>query len=781
MSSDANMFVSQSGDGAIGLLHQVFGKLLEGLFGVGNLDLLSQADAANAATFGALFGVFNGGVLLFGSIILTWVTVFGISNTANDGVVLGKKWSTFFTPLRTLTATSFLIPGATGYSFVQVFLMQIVVMSIGFANAMWATYVEHRVVEDITATVMRSVVDDSAFDSLAINAVRMQICAYATTKAINAASSQQIQPFQLIVPSGRQVNVGDVVQVSTRVAYQSPDWIGSDAICGQFNLTSTFKASKSNDASISNEMGISGKFADQVNVTRYKFILNLFGTDGVRPITDKIITAAESDGAPIDPAWIRDQISQLRQNMIGEMRNSVRAEVTSDNSQMLVALLARGWIYAGSLVDEVARMKDAVRQSSTMRSDFESGGGLESKVSAGEYLAAMKTITARYQSLADLALNKALIVPENTANPPLPNIRSDFSAEDFADGGQSVKQVIGGQYKSIGGNLVRKVVFYLKPQDGDVLWQIKDLGDNLAGYSEAAIVGFAALGGALDGLLEGSKIAAQQSVLGTNASGLTGVAVGAIAGLASLVKNMLGLLNQGLYACLYGGYFLGIWVPMIPYFIFSIGVVGWLILVVETLIAGSLWMVMHLTPDGSDSFIGGQQQGYLLVMSVFFRPVLMVFGLLAAMMLLGPVVNYINDSFILKFHVLQADSTTGILSVAGYVMAYCVVIFSAVMLVFSLPQMLPDRILKWAGAGTGDLGESNTTSRIEQTGSNQARTAMVAGSGAMRSGAGKDNDTVRRAIGPAKDQADSAARHDNAPEGHSPSSLTIGPGFSKVE
>jgi hypothetical protein len=49
---------------------------------------------------------------------------------------------------------------------------------------------------------------------------------------------------------------------------------------------------------------------------------------------------------------------------------------------------------------------------------------------------------------------------------------------------------------------------------------------------------------------------------------------------------------------------------------------------------------------------------------------------------------------------------------------------SAFFMVFGLAQELPDRVLKWIGAGIGSLGESHALQRIENGASGQARMAL---------------------------------------------------------
>src|SRR5690606_9181846 len=125
-------------------------------------------------------------------------------------------------------------------------------------------------------------------------------------------------------------------------------------------------------------------------------------------------------------------------------------------------------------------------------------------------------------------------------------------------------------------------------------------------------------------------------------------------------------ISISIYSVLYGGYFLGIWVPMIPFYIFALGVIGWLIFVGEMLAAGMLWMAAHLTPAREDSFIGSQTQGYLLIMSGFFRPALMILGLALSIAILHPAVQFVNEGFILAVRTIQADALTGLFSFAGF-------------------------------------------------------------------------------------------------------------------
>src|ERR1700722_11919127 len=66
--------------------------------------------------------------------------------------------------------------------------------------------------------------------------------------------------------------------------------------------------------------------------------------------------------------------------------------------------------------------------------------------------------------------------------------------------------------------------------------------------------------------------------------------------------------------------------PMIPWVMWIAGIVGYLILVCEAMVAVPLWMLAHLTFEG-DGLHGRGFAGYELLFNILFRPVLMIIGL----------------------------------------------------------------------------------------------------------------------------------------------------------
>lgn len=86
---------------------------------------------------GNMFAVFNSAVLALGGIIIMYTLLVSTMNTAHEGQMLGQKWSSIWIPVRSTMGLALLIPKASGYCLMQIFVMWIVVQGVGAADKVW--------------------------------------------------------------------------------------------------------------------------------------------------------------------------------------------------------------------------------------------------------------------------------------------------------------------------------------------------------------------------------------------------------------------------------------------------------------------------------------------------------------------------------------------------------------------------------------------------------------------------------------------------------------------
>lgn len=124
-SSSALSFAPPASDYSVVFLGNIFGIVDGVLHGTGSQIM------------GTMFGVFNSAVLAVGGVIIMYTLVVSTMNTAHEGQMLGQKWSSMWIPIRSTVGLGLLIPKASGYCLMQIFVMWIVVQGVGAADKVW--------------------------------------------------------------------------------------------------------------------------------------------------------------------------------------------------------------------------------------------------------------------------------------------------------------------------------------------------------------------------------------------------------------------------------------------------------------------------------------------------------------------------------------------------------------------------------------------------------------------------------------------------------------------
>ncbi len=157
------------------------------------------------------------------------------------------------------------------------------------------------------------------------------------------------------------------------------------------------------------------------------------------------------------------------------------------------------------------------------------------------------------------------------------------------------------------------------------------------------------------------------------------------------------------------GIYLAFWLPSIPFIRWVSGLFGWIILVIEALIAAPLWIAAHALPEG-EGFAGNHaRRGYFLLMAIIIRPALMVAGFFIAIISINIIGQTIGAIFILLFNT-TSDYAIGIIGTICFIVILGSVIIMAANKIFGLITWLPDHVSNWIGQQLHSLGEDNDVS-----------------------------------------------------------------------
>ncbi|MBY0378009.1 MAG: DotA/TraY family protein, partial [Gammaproteobacteria bacterium] len=95
-------------------------------------------------------------------------------------------------------------------------------------------------------------------------------------------------------------------------------------------------------------------------------------------------------------------------------------------------------------------------------------------------------------------------------------------------------------------------------------------------------------------------------------------------------------------------------IPFLPYMMFTFGSIGWLIAVIEAMVAAPIVALGITHPEGEGPF-GKGEQAIMILMNVFLRPALMIIGYIAGIMLSYVAVWVINAGFSNVLQYMQGD------------------------------------------------------------------------------------------------------------------------------
>ncbi|HGC1691194.1 TPA: DotA/TraY family protein, partial [Escherichia coli] len=191
--------------------------------------------------------------------------------------------------------------------------------------------------------------------------------------------------------------------------------------------------------------------------------------------------------------------------------------------------------------------------------------------------------------------------------------------------------------------------------------------------------------------------------------------VNVVSGLSDAAKAVLDAFAPPLYFLLFllfcAGFSLSIYLPFIPFIFWMTGIGNWIVSVLIGCAAGPLWAATHL---GTSQDRGNRAAyGYIYLIDSMIRPLLMVFGFFFASVAIVAGGTILNALFGAALVNVQANSLTGLFSIAGFLLIYARVCTTLVAAVFALQAYLPDHVINFLGGRDGVNMLGNMVSSVK--------------------------------------------------------------------
>ena len=719
-------------------------QLLEGLIGpafnevTGFEGTTPVQDVSNNQTDGGLLGVFSEvltrACLVLTVIIMGWGWFTGTAAAAYEGRTAHRRYNTLWVPLRSVTAFGMLVPWAGGYCAVQVVIMKLALLGIGVADAGYQGVLRY-----VNSANPIGFYNVPRTDELASNLLASEICRYSFNQANTFSSGTSVVPVDLesgspslsaTVVSGPSPSLGSLVaNPGVNTTYRDwtnalNPWTSTDkdafgltyasaqgsgvptGYCGVYTATQT----REDDTALgSASLDIFKAKAAAFNSLRATM-------DG---IAAELVPMAQP-GSAVDGPALESAFSNFRARYnagIKAYQSTVMSAASTAYSSSTTELAGSGvpagastsvsnagWIMAGGIYWNLAATSHKLAAAVGEAPDGV-GPDIELFYSGNQFASTNNEVYRNSLNLAN-SLFKQLATGNADTMSPTPEL------DEYArHAGQADITGIGAK--------VRKYLEYvgLPPLDwfvdsmvgnGDFVTNMQSVGQTLFSVGTTTIV----VGAVANQLSEGAGGDSGRGVgllgsIGGIATKIPGA--GMMAGIAGQVAHALWVIAPLLIIV---GFVLGFYLPFVPLFMWIVNVIGWMTQVLKALVAAPVWAAAHSIPEGEG--IAGQhaREGYMLVLSLVLRPLLLVIGLFLGMLVLEVSGKVCALLFPIMVRSVSVNSTVGIFSSIAFMGMFAGLLVTLAHKSFALSHEVADEILRWIGGGVHNLGDAEAAGSV---------------------------------------------------------------------
>lgn len=639
--------------------------------------------------------VFNLAVLAFGSAIFAYTAIVGTLQSAHDGQLLGKNWSTVWVPLRFTAGISFLVPTASGLCLAQLGMIWLLSQGVGLASNVWQSAVEGYS-KNGGQYIAGKMASESTIREAMQGIFANELCMAVMRRTSDSASFSRREVTTLT--GAKEIRWGG-----------DPGSGYDDDVCGSVTVSSASDLALFGEGLlVSNTMN---EVKKKLSVAQYDALMQAsLSFEGVAErimsiLPDKELTTTQK----VDE--VHQKIGAAYVAYRDKITAEISAAVTKGNEvltkQLQDSAQRDGWFTAGTWFYQIARSNEE----------------LNSLVSA------MPTVTTKISENAmNIASGETLVVDGLPANEReyIKKILSE-SNKVFARNTKSLayEKIDPGTHKNgfiyilqgmnLGGvseggahSDMATEFGYDPTNPAPAIIQLKNVGDYM-----------------ITGAISALAVAKASEILAADGSGKASATIGdTIRSLASkagpigMVVQKLGAEMMGYLSALMmfigialfaTGIILAFWLPILPFVNWIGGIIGWVVASLEMLIATPVWLAAHLHPEGEGVASRYAASGYMIILELLLRPVLMVFGLIIAIIIADPILNFVATQFFHAFASTGEDSMKLLVAWIMKLVIFTVVCWIAVNFTFKAINSVPNGVMRWIGGMAGsnsDMGES---------------------------------------------------------------------------
>lgn len=646
--------------------------------------------------FGKLFLTLNAFVFLVGVIFASYGIGAGIVQTAHEGQVLGRRMSAIWMPIRMVTGIAGLIPFFGGFSLSQAVMMLASLLGIGLANYGWREVITNMDgFSGLTRPAIGTGIAGRSPIALSYSLFSSELCRAAYLDMIsqgNVSASEQLYPHaggngiltvQAVMGYGKRIN-----NFST----------GTDDYCGRMEVSSTkpeydpnthrgtvsfgFTVNSVNYSGVSTAIKNGMHGASQTLAAANARLAN----DWYRAWKDARVAGAEPP--PIEFHQIEANAAAFATSLGAAGKSQIPDSGVITNAAK-DAMTQYGWFGAGAWYSTLAQGQAALTD-------------------------AFQSIEYNIIDPTALMMDEKKSYPSDVADPMKAYLKQlETRLSNGGKASDNLKQVWDADWTnssytgnhSVGQFFVREMIEGAGSGSGgggdfNPIIMLKNTGDYVMTAVQAIYFG----PGIVD-LMPGAAAAKKLKHLGGAITSYMEKKLDGKDGASAMggsILDAMQLLMGAIFVC---AAIMSLYIPFIPFIAWMGGLVQYVTIFFEGLVAAPIWAFAHLDADGEGM---GQraERGYIFLLNMLFRPFLMILGFVLAAALLVVLGTFQAVLFLPAMANVQGNSITGLASVVFLLGIFCILNITMIHGLFNLITLIPDQVLGWVGnMGGAHLGK----------------------------------------------------------------------------
>lgn len=665
---------------------------------------------------GALSEILNTGMLIFTGLIVGYVFITGVLNSANEGNPLGKAYNTMWIPLRMVLALGLVLPFAGGYSTMQIGVIWLAGHGIGLANTSWDRALDYM---SATGTLYPPTINTN-YEAIAQGILESRVCMHGINNAdrrdnivenpvelvnnqqnSNIATSAQTQSTPPQAKHRVQQRFDSYYSgvITAKAAYGlawlddfedgKPQYYGENP-CGSITLEF-------------NEIDEGVAIENEVIDFQQKIIAATADLDvALNSLAVAIVIKATDDTAPEpDVTKLNTEVQNYKTKYEKAVNDALSAIATKrinkwdggdpDVSGSSVGARDAGWVSVGAWYWDLQRINAETQRMVSVKPEVDGPTSRATKhEDYGKYVAAFERYTQN------------MMVKDEYGNTVTAMERSSYSEDNYF-----LDIVLDGVQGAM-----------------DIALTNPDPVSGMAniGHTIIDIIEFGYLSSLTVYIPTKTGLDASKTLGGVPGS----ISAAVLSTASSLIKEVRGLIIVAAMLLIPLALMLAFYLPATPLILWIMGVAGWFVLLIEAVIAAPIWAASHAMPEGN-GFVGQRAMaGYMVMISLFLRPTLMIIGFFASMVLMIVMGKVVSLLFIPYMSSMNAEYLSGIATLFGMLAVFTLLIVQIAHRAYGLIHEVPDKVLRYIGGGAENLGESNN----EQ----QGRSIFVGGAAKIADG-----------------------------------------------